>query len=185
MPTKENSILKEKKEVSNKLSKYIIAENWEKAERLLSPLILKNLDSYWLLSNYAIILYELRKYTQALEYSNQALIINKADPLLLNYHAAILKANNKEKSALKIWENIINSDINDIAFKETGEGILWAKSLVNDIRYNVAITYLTLKKNSLAFHWLNEHLINRKRGQFSLYKKRDILKRMENISHTI
>ena len=170
-----------KKDDASTISNYILKEKWKEAKKLLEKLLLNEPKSYWAISNYAIVLYELRDYKMALVYSKKAFSISSTNPLVINYHAAILKVNNRIKEAIAIWEALLKKDINQIAFEDCQEGLKWTKSLLNDIRFNLSIAYKDIKDIKMAKKYLIKHLENRKSGQFSLYKKNEVLKYLASL----
>lgn len=164
--------------ISNTLDKSELAKEKKMLERILA----KDPDNYWAISNYAIIHYEIKNYKEALKFSKKAMQHGKRDPLILNYHAVILKANNNIKKAIEIWESLLERDIYLIAFKDCTEGLKWAKSLLNDIRYNLSLAYFEVNDFKQARRLIRDHLKYRKQGQFSLYSKKDAIRMLEKLS---
>lgn len=164
------------KKISKKLSSYLLQSKYSEAKKMLLRELKNNKNDLWLNSNFAIVLYELRDYKKALKFSDKVIKKNNRDPLFLNYHAVILKANGKFNLAIQIWESLLNRDVKQMAFIDCQEGVLWIKSLLNDIRFNLSCTYKDLNNYFLAKKYALQHLKHRKRGQFSLYKKKEVLK---------
>jgi tetratricopeptide (TPR) repeat protein len=163
----------------------LLQSKYSEAKKILLQELKKNKNHLWLNSNYAIVLYELRDYQKALKFSNKVVRNNNRDPLFLNYHAAILKANGKLNLAIQIWQSLLNRDVKQMAFVDCQEGVLWIKSLLNDIRFNLSCTYKDLNNYLMAKKYILQHLKYRKRGQFSLYKKREALKLYNEIKSTL
>jgi hypothetical protein len=62
------------------------------------------------------------------------------------------------------------------AYGPKGEGMKWAKSIINDCRVRLAMVYHSINKVKEANWYLNEHLLHRERGIFSNFTKREVLK---------
>lgn len=173
--------MKKNKNNSVEISSAIDMKGLGKEKKILEKLMAKEPDNYWAITNYAIIHYELKNYNEAFLYSKKAIKIAKKDSLVLNYHAVILKANNKIKDAIEIWELLLKKNIMQIAFEDCTEGLKWAKSLLNDIRFNLSLTYYELKNTIQARKFMSEHINNRRQGQFSNYSKKEALSRLKKI----
>jgi hypothetical protein len=97
---------------------------------------------------------------------------------VLNNHACILSVlDGKENEAIKLLQRIIRSKLSKIAYGDHGEGMRWAKSLVNDSRVRLALVYLSNNEKTKALKYLNDHLENRERGVFSNFSKKEIIKK--------
>lgn len=166
---------------SKTLSLHLMQNKYNEAKIMIEGEMRNNRNDPWLISNYAIVLYELRDYKKALMYSSKAIKSEKNDPLFLNYHAVILNANNRENDAAKIWKYLLNRDIRKLAFEDCQEGILWVKSLQNDIRFSLALLYKSINNFKLAKKYIQEHLKYRTRGQFSLHTKKDAVKMLNEL----
>ncbi len=166
------------KKIVKKIQKYSEKERWDKAEQLLLGLLEKDPDDHWVLTKLASTYYEEYNYKKALKYSEKALKIAPSCPLVNWDYACALDMMNRKKEAIKIWKKLLNRKLEDIAFGECGEGIRWSKSLLNDCRYRIGVSYLEMGKNAYALKYLNEHIKNRKRGLPSLYSKKEVLKKV-------
>lgn len=141
---------KYKDQVSLKLAGFYKEDNFEAAKKLLIQHIRKQPNDYWLLCNYAIVLYELRSYKEALRNSGKAFLIEKDDPVVMNYYAAILEKNGYSAKAIRLWNKILEMDLDTLAYNEYGEGMKWAKSLQNDVRYNLGMLFKEKKNYEVA-----------------------------------
>jgi tetratricopeptide (TPR) repeat protein len=124
---------------------------------------------------------ELKRNNEALEKIEKAYSIAPHCPLVNHNLALIYSSLGNEKKAIKIWENLLSKDINDVAFDECGEGLKWTKSLFNDIRYDIALDYFELKNYQKAKKYIKSHINNRKRGQFSIYSLKVVQKKEKEI----
>lgn len=171
-------------EVSNLVNSYLDKEDWSNAKKTLEKEISIYPNEYWLLTTLSMVFYEQRLYDKALSLSEKALVINSTDYLVLNHHALILSViDGKEKEAIKLLTKIIGTDLNKIAYGKHGEGMNWAKSIVNDCRVRLALVYHSLSKHNEALIQLETHLRNRRRGLFSNYTKKWVLNKFDVLSH--
>lgn len=172
-------------DISNILNNYFNNNQWNESKQLLEIELSKDPDDYWLITNLAIVYYELKEYETAFSFSERAMKINPKDYLVLDYHACILSVmEGHEKAAIKLLIKIINTDLNKIAYSPNGEGMSWAKSIVNDCRVRLALVYKSIDKKKDAFQLLNEHLKHRQRGVFSNFTKRNVLKILSSLGGT-
>lgn len=173
---------KHKNDISNVINNYIDNNNWLDAKKTLQDELIIYPSEYWLLTTLANVYYELKDYKTALEFSEKALLIKPTDYLVLNNHACILSVTEaKEKEAIEFLEKIILTDLNEIAYGDNGEGIRWAKSIVNDCRVRLALVYWSINEKEKALQYLNEHLEKREKGVFSNFSKKEIIKKKLSI----
>ena len=171
------------KTTSDILNEHFMNNRWDEAKVLLETKLLTEPDNYWAITNLAITYYELREYEKALSLSEKALKFNSRDFLVLDYHACILSVmEGKEQEAIKLLKRIIHTDLNKIAYGLNGEGMNWAKSIVNDCRMRLALVYQSINKKKEAIKLVNEHLENRQRGVFSNFTKSEVVKRQKLLS---
>jgi tetratricopeptide (TPR) repeat protein len=124
----------------------------------------------------------MRNYNKALEFSEMALKIESSDFLVINNHACILSMmDGKELEAVKFLKKIINASIDKIAYGYYGEGMKWAKSLVNDNRVRLGLVYSSMNNKKMARKYLEEHLSNRQRGLFSNFEKKYVLSKITSL----
>ncbi len=156
-------------------------EDLDGQKSVLKRLLNREPDHHLWLTILSSVYYELRDYKTALKYSIQALKIEPHCPLVLWDYAGALDMLGREKEAIKIWKRLLARGEENIAYGVCGEGLRWSRSLLNDCRYRIAVAYLRLGKEKLASRYFSAHLENRKRGLYSLYSKKELLKRMAMI----
>ena len=88
---------------------------------------------YWLKTCLAEYLYRQGK-AESLHYAEEAYKMAPNDMLVVYNYSAALQLNGKCKDAAEMLNTIIHKDINAIAYSEHGEGLRWARSLVNRSR---------------------------------------------------
>ncbi len=167
--------------LTNQVNQYFDNEDCQSAITLLKEELAKVPDDHWLNAQLAISYYELKNYQTAIEFSEKAVQLSPNCPLALDYHASILLANGKVEEALHIWNNLLEKDVQGIAFGECGEGVRFAKSLLNDVRFSMGDAYVELDDKEKALSYYKSHLANRQKGIFSNIKRSEVLKEINKI----
>jgi tetratricopeptide (TPR) repeat protein len=174
-----------KQELTRFVNQYFDKEDYAVVIDLLQKEIEQTPDEHWLYAQLAISYYELRDYKMAMQFSEKAVNLSPDCPLALDYHASILLANGKAKEALLIWNNLLDRDIDDIAHGDCGEGVRFAKSLLNDIRFSVGDAYIEMKNKEKALWYYKSHLANRQKGVFSNFKRSEVLKEIKKLEENL
>ena len=161
---------------------YFKKQEWLKAQKILLSLEkLSEEKDFWLYTSLSSVTYELRNYKRALEYSKIAYLLNPDSPLVLWDYANALYVSDEKNRAIHLWQHILNIPEEVIAFELTTEGTLWARQLRNDCTYRIADAYYYLGDDKLALEYALSHLGARKKGQFSLYSKKEVLSLLKKI----
>jgi len=160
----------------NELDRFYWEEQYDKAKKMIEKLLLEDPDNHWLLTRLSSVLYEQKKYEEALAASEKALQIAPDCPLVLWDYAGVLRMLSHSDKAVKIYKSILARGVEDVAFGDCGEGLRWAKSLLNDCRYHLAIILLEVGDNKNALFYIQEHLKNRRRGQYSCFSRNKALR---------
>jgi tetratricopeptide (TPR) repeat protein len=114
-------------------------------------------------------------------YAVEAMKIEPNDVLVIYDYGCSLSALDRNNEAIRQWNKIIEKDIDEIAFGDFGEGLKWAKSIKNDARYRKAICSLEVGNKDEAAKLIKEHLLNRQRGIYSDFSKKQIVKIQKSI----
>lgn len=153
-------------------------ESWDPARRLIKAELRRAPNDHWLLTKLGSTFYEERSYRRALKLSKQALAIQPRCPLVLWNYACALDMLGRDKDAIKVLKKLLDRGERDIAYGECGEGIRWARSLLNDCRYRIGRLHRDMGDLKSAVHALKDHLAHRAPGTPSLYSlarvKRDL-----------
>jgi len=168
-------------EISEVLNQYIMEEDWKRAKKVLENELQNFPEDHFLLTQLGEVYYEMQNYDKSLIFTQKAVEIAPNCPLALNNHATVLFMHERYEEAQQIWKNLLKKGVSEIAKNECGEGIRWAKSLLNDIRFRVGDTYLALGNSSKALQFYQWHLENRQRGQFSNFSKQEVLEEIQSI----
>jgi len=167
------------------IDKFIRQGEWQKARSLILQQLEENPDDHWLLTRLSTTYYEEHHYDEALRISEKALKISPKCPLVLWDYAGALDMLGKHEDAIKIWRKLIKKGVNKIAYSECGEGIRWARSLINDSKYRTAISYLKMGMLSNANKYLRDHLKHRAPGIPSIYRLSDVKKLFMDIQNKL
>ena len=168
-----------------KLDAALKREDWISARRLLQTALKREPHDHWLLTRLATTYYEDRDYDTALRFSEKAFSEQPDCPLVLWDYASALDMTGQTEAAIEVWKQLVDAGAESIAANECSEGLRWAKSLVNDSRYRIALAYGDLGQNRLAVRYLRDHLWHRTSGLPSLYQRREVKERLERLVETV
>jgi len=164
-------------EFSDKLNALFDDNKWQEAKSLLEKEVKKYPEEYFLITSLAKVCYNLKLYKESLKHSVKAMELEPNDVLVIYDYGCALASLDKNSEAIEQWERIIKKDIDEIAYGDFGEGLRWAKSIVNDSRYRMAISALELGNLERAKELIKEHLENRKRGIYSDFTRKQVLEK--------
>ena len=171
-------------EITRLVNEYFDQEDYRAAISLLQKEIAQHPDEHWPYAQLAISHYELKEYEAALRHSEKAMSLSPNCPLTLDYHASILLANGQTEQALAIWKQLLRKNLDEVAYGECGEGMRFAKSLLNDVRFSVGDAYLELKDKEKALFYYKAHLGNRQKGIFSNLKRSEVVSEINQLETT-
>ncbi|MFC2005300.1 tetratricopeptide repeat protein [Chloroflexota bacterium] len=171
-------VISNKREKSRMIDQLFKEEKWVEARTYFLEWLKDEPDSHWLLTRLSETYYEERAYDKALEYVEQALKIAPLCPLVLWDYATTLDMLDRNEDALQVYKRLIRRGVSRIAYGECGEGIRWARSLVNDCRYRLGLLYADLGEYRLASKYIRAHIANRSRNCPSIYNVRDVKKKL-------
>src|SRR5262249_7538148 len=154
---------------------------WKEARRLLRKELKNKPDSHWAWTRLASTYYEERKYEKALQLSERAMELAPHCPLVLWDYACALDMAGRPKEAIAVWKRLLGRGVEQIAYEECGEGIRWARSLLNDCRYRIGWAYRELGDLSAASRYLHDHLANRSPGIPSLYPRAEVQEQLASL----
>ncbi len=158
------------------LSRHFSSNQWAKARRLLLKNLKRDPLDHWLWTRLSTTYYEEKKYEEALRTVRKARRLAPDCPLALWDLAGCLDSLRKKKEAIEYWKKLLRMDVKVLAFGECGEGLRWAKSLLNDCRYRIAKSSVDMGKRNEALKWMRRHLSERKSGLPSIYTLREVKK---------
>jgi tetratricopeptide (TPR) repeat protein len=167
-----------KKEVSKLLNNYFSNDELDSAKKLIKKELKNYPNDHFLLTSLGNVYYELFEYNKAIEYTQEAIEIAPSCPLAINNHAVVLFMHEKYEQAIDLWQKILEKKLYS---KECTEGKRITKSLLNDTRVRLADAYQGKGNIEKAIFYYKEHLDNRKKGVFSNFTKKEIIKEVDNL----
>ena len=124
----------------------------------------------------------LGKFNKALFHAKAAYSSARYDPLCQYVLAKSLMKQEFFIESLIAANNLLQVDINEIAYGPNGEGMRWAKSIVNDVTFIKAFSLNKLGEKSKAHSLIIEHLSHRKGiySDFNIVQVKALIKSCEN-----
>lgn len=160
---------------------YYRAERWVDLRAVLKEDLRQDPDDHWLLTRIGLTYYEQRNYKEALTYSEKAIELEPACPLALWDYAGTLDMLGRDEEAVRLWEGLLERGVEAIAHGDCGEGVRWARSLLNDCRYRIARIANEHQDLIRARTYYEDHLKNRRAGQYSVYTRVDVQRRLRDV----
>ncbi len=170
-----------KKIISDILNTYIMNEKWDEAKKILKDELEKTPEDHWLITQLSEIYYEKHDYETALKLSTKAIKLAPNCPLVINDYALHLYMHEKDDLAIENWNKLLQEGVEKIAYGECGEGLQQAKSMLNDVRMRMALSYSETGQKNKALFFYKEHLNNRKRGLYSNFTKKEVEKEIKKL----
>lgn len=173
---------KKNKKSDQKVWNYFKRNQYNQAIHFIKSKLLLDPRNHWLLTRLGTAYYEKHEYRKALKFCKRALRIKPECPLALWDYAGTISSLGRKKEAINVWKKIIKRGIKKIAYDECGEGLVYAKSLINDCRYRIGLDYLDSRKKELAKKFLSEYLRNRAKKVKSIYFSSDAIDRLKKLN---
>ncbi len=145
-------------------------DEYKKALSLILKELKKFSENAFLLSCLSETYYHLHEYKKALVASKKANELVQNDPLYIWNYAGDLMMVGRKEEAIRQFMRIVKKGLQTVAFGKGGEGLQWAKSLINDSRCCIGSCYGDLKDYPMAVKWIRSHLRNRRAGIPSIFK---------------
>lgn len=158
---------------------------WIKLHSLLLEIIKDYPDEYYFLTELSSVCYQLNLPSECLNYAERAYKIAVNDLWVTFHYGMALYLNDDFEESQIMFSKIISTSVEVLAYGEHGEGLKWAKSLINDSRYMIARCMMQQQKYSDAEIILQEHISKRKRGLYSDFSKRQALNHLQYIQQKI
>jgi len=149
---------KSRKSVEDRFDDLVEADRWSAACQLIREELGASPGDHWLLFLLGFAYHGDGKYSRALRATTKGLVAAPKCPVLLDLKAEHLGALKRTNEAIRIYRYLIRRGARSIASDECGEGLRWAKSLVNDCCYKLACLYLDIGDRPRAKRYLRIHL---------------------------
>ena len=149
-------------------------KDWAHARALLHEELVFAPTDHWLWMHLSLAYYEDRQYDKALACSKRAIELKPQCPLALWHYAGCLFMSGYEDAARNVWTILLNTDLEEIAYGDCGEGMDQAMRLVNDVQYRLGRYYLWKGEPALARASFEKYLHNRAHGVASAYDEKSV-----------
>ena len=125
----------------SKLESLKSESNWTGMIRMLKRYAMRYPNEYYIYQQLAATLYcdSVSQFKLAYKYAERAMIIEPEDDLNIYTYACALYYVGQLDKSLEHFTKIINKDIHEIAYGEHGEGVRYAKQLLNDAVYMTGV----------------------------------------------
>lgn len=171
------------KKVSKVIEEYYREGRWAKARNLILRELKTDPNDHWYLTRLSGTYYEEHKYKKARQASDKAVKLAPHCPLVLWDRAGIMEMNGQPTPAVGIWKGLLKRGAKTVAFGPCGEGLGWAKYLLNDCRYRIANIYRRIDKAKLARMYYKAYMSHRDKRVPSIYSKRVVKKQFASLFH--
>lgn len=142
---------------------------WKSARRQIERELRLAPNDHWLLTRLGTTYYEDGEYKRALRISQRAVRLAPKCPLVLWDYACSLDMVSRHQEAIALWKRLLRRGVKAVAYGEHGEGIRWSRSLLNDCRYRIALSYRKQGMLNISLRYLRRHIAERGQGTPSIY----------------
>lgn len=160
--------------------------NWKGLAKMLKRYAKRYPNEYYVSQQLAATLYieSIAQYKLAIQYAEYAIVTEPEDDLNIYTYACALYYVGQLDKSFEYFMKIINKDIQEIAYGEHGEGIRYAKQLINDSVYMVGVVCQRLQKYNEAKGFFLRHLEDRKPFQYSDFTKKQVMKHLSELGNS-
>lgn len=156
-------------------------EDWGLAKKILKQRLADDPNNHWLLDRLSAIYYEEREYERALELIQKANQLAPTCPLVQWDLAGSLFSLDMTKDALAIYHSLLKRGLS-IGKPPHGEGLDWAKSLLVDCVFRIAVCHQHLGQKAKALLFLKKFMELRAVWKGGIHGFEDAEKRIMEIS---
>ena len=158
--------------------------NWTGMIEMLKKYAMKYPNEYYVYQQLAATLYieSIAQYQLAFQYAERAMSMEPNDDLnIYTYACALYYVGQLEKS-FEYFTKIINKDILEIAYGEHGEGVRYAKKLINDSVYMTGVVCQDMHRYNEAKNYFMRYLENKKPFQYSDFTKKQAMRHLSELT---
>lgn len=169
----------------SKLDSYKHESDWTGLIKMLKRYANRYPNEYYVYQQLASTLYieSIAQYQLAFQYAERAIIMEPDDDLNIYTYACALYYVGLLDKSYEYYNKIIDKDINDIAYGEHGEGLRYAKALINDSIYMAGVICQKQHKYEEAKGFFLRHLEDRKPFQYSDFTKAQVMKHLSELEN--
>jgi hypothetical protein len=168
--TSTQGVMKMPADVAHRINELIDRDQWDEARCLILAALEDKPGDHWLLDRLSLTYYEQRRYAEAFEVIKEAYRLMPNCPGVLWDYAGTLDMLGRKKEAIRIYKRLIARGVQKIANGECGEGVDWAKGLIADCKYRLALCYRDLSDNVSALRYFYGYFSDLSQGIDSIYK---------------
>lgn len=168
-------------ERSRIVNEFFRAKKWSKVQEVLLDWLKEDPSDHWALTRLSSTYAEEGNYAKALDYIEHALRIEPRCPLALADCTEALYMLGRHEEAIQICKSLIRRGPKRISHGKCGQGLPWARSLINDLRYELGLLYGSQDEFDLAKKYIKAHIANRSRICRSVYKLHEVKKDLKLI----
>jgi tetratricopeptide (TPR) repeat protein len=166
--------MKPTKTTYDSINKLFEAGRFIEARRMLLALVDQVDDPHWELNYIAKTYYKDDDVITAFEYNEKARELQPLCPNVMWDYAGLLDATGRHEESIREFRKIIRRGAPKIAASRCGEGLQYARALVNDSRFRLASIYRYLGYPRKAAYYYRKHFANRGPGIPSSFTLREV-----------
>jgi len=168
----------EKQEVFSqfKFSQLWKTDKWREIRRYLVKCFKDKSDDHWVLLHIAETYYQENQFEKALDYAERAFDLSPHCPLATWEYAEILDRIGRHEEAALLYQKLIRKGVKRIAYGSCGEGIGWARIIINDSYYALGVIHAGKGEFHLAEKYIKKYIFNRKNKYESHFNLREVKK---------
>ena len=172
------------KKFQSKLDMLKHSSDWNGIITMLKRYASKYPNEYYIYQQLAATYYieSIGKYQLALKCAENAFNMEPDDDLNIYTYACSLYYVGCLDESFDLFSRITSKDVDAIAYGEHGEGLLYAKALINDSIYMTGVICQDKHQYKEAREQFMKHLTNRRRGQYSDFTKKQVLSHLTSIA---
>lgn len=179
MPAKTGKIFQ------SKLESLKSESNWTGMIRMLKRYAMRYPNEYYIYQQLAATLYcdSVSQFKLAYKYAERAMKIEPDDDLNIYTYACALYYVGQLDKSLEYFTKIINKDIHEIAYGEHGEGVRYAKQLINDSVYMTGVVCQDMHRYNEAKDYFMRYLESKKPFQYSDFTKKQAMNHLLELTN--
>ena len=179
MPAKTGKIFQ------SKLESLKSESNWTGMIRMLKRYAMRYPNEYFIYQQLAATLYidSVSQFKSAYNYAERAMTIEPDDDLNIYTYACALYYVGRLDKSLEYFTKIINKDIHEIAYGKHGEGVRYARQLINDSVYMAGVVCQDMHRYNEAKDYFMRYLESKKPFQYSDFTKKQAMNHLLELTN--
>lgn len=168
----------------SKLDSFKHESDWTGVIKMLKRYAIRYPNEYYIYQQLAATLYleSIAQYQLAFHYAERAMKLESNDDLNIYTYACALYYVGQLETSFEYFMQIINKDIQEIAYGEHGEGLRYAKSLIRDSVFMAGIICQDQQKYNEAKKFFIQYLESRKPFQYSDFSKKQAMSHLHELA---